>query len=266
MDDRPESSNADEPEKVTVNEVMSGHVLTAYSHSSVRKAIETMASNAIGSVVVVDSSGPRGVFTERDLLSKVLAKGRDPDGALLMEVLSPLFVAISPTATLMDAAKTMIEKKSGLMVFEGGDLVGMVTATDIVRHIQRMRITIGLSSVIASPVFTELPETPLATVVKEMDKRRIGSVLAAEEEARPYGIFTERDLIAKVLARKLSLEFAVGELASVPLITAGISVDGVEASRIMMSKHIRRLPLTRDRAIVGIVTARDVVEAFARST
>ena len=56
---------------------MSEHVLTVYSHSNVRKAIEVMAENNIGSVVVIDSSGPRGVFTERDLLSKVLAKGKN---------------------------------------------------------------------------------------------------------------------------------------------------------------------------------------------
>jgi len=254
------------PEDITVNDFMSKHVLTVYSHSNVRKAIEVMAENNVGSVVVIDSSGPRGVFTERDLLSKVLAKGKNRDSTLMMEVHSPLFVSIEPGATLTEAAGTMLRKKSRLMVFEGSDLIGIVTATDILRCIHDLSEPFGLEKVITKEVVTELPEAPLATVIEDMDRRRIGSVLVCEKDEKPYGIFTERDLLVKVLLKKLSLEFLVGELASVPLVTANLGIDGIQAAKTMISKHVKRLPLTSDGNIAGIVTARDIVEAFASAS
>lgn len=244
---------------------MTGNVLTVYSHSSVRKAIEVMAKNNVGSVVVMDSSGPRGVFTERDLLSKVLAKGRDRESTLTMEVHSPLFVSIEPDATLMEAARTMIRRKSRLMVFEGSDLRGIVTATDILRCMQGLDGPLDLTKVVTRKVVTELPETPLTTVIEDMDRKRIGSVLVGDEDQKPYGIFTERDLLVKVLLKKLSLDFLVGELVSVPLVTAMLGIDGIQAAKTMVSMHVKRLPLTSGCDIAGIVTARDVVDAFASS-
>ncbi len=253
-----------EPGSITVANFMSRNVLKVYSHSNIINAIKVMAENNVGSVVVIDSAGPRGVFTERDLLSKILARGRDRENSLVMEVLSPLFVAVDPEATLVEAARTMVDKNSRLMVFEGGDLEGIVTATDIVRCIQRLSRAIDLTRVITRSAVTELPQTPLRIVVQDMDKRHIGSVLVAEDDA-PYGIFTERDLLLKVLVRRISLETVVGKFASVPLVTAAIGIDGVEAAKIMVAKSIKRLPLKEGNNITGIVTARDIVEAFARS-
>lgn len=253
-----------EPEKTTVRDFMSGNVLKIYAHSNVSNAIKLMADNNVGSVVVIDSEGPRGVFTERDLLSKVLAKGRDRDFSLMMELLSPLFVTVDPTTTLAEAAKTMANSNSRLMVFEGGDLEGIVTATDIVGCIQHTGKPLNLAKVISRRVGMEPPETPLGTIVRLMDERHLGSVLVGEEEARPYGIFTERDLLLKVLVKKISLDAAVGEFASVPLVTAPFTIDGVEAAKIMSSKGIKRLPLaTGDMDVIGMVTAKDLVSAFA---
>ncbi len=244
---------------------MSRGVLTIYSESKVRKAIKIMVDHKVGSVVVLDSEGPEGVFTERDLLSKVLGRGNDPDNVVLAEVISPLFVAVKPGATLEDAAKMMVSKNSRLMVFDDGELEGLVTATDIVRTIQKLSGPIDLGKVMTKKLVTELAETPLNIVIHDMDSLHVGSVLVAEDERRPYGIFTERDLLVKVLARRLGLQMMVRELVSVPLITAPIGIDGTEAAKMMVTKQIKRLPLTRGDEIMGIVTARDVVEAFAKS-
>ena len=182
-----------ETETILVNDLMTKNVLTVYAHSNVRNAIKMMADNNIGSVLVIDSEGPRGVFTERDLLSKVLARGRDGDNSLLMEVMSPAFPAIDSGATLAEAAKAMLEKKSRLMVFEGSELKGIVTATDIIRAIRHLSRRIDLAGVRTRNVVTESPEIPLSKVIADMDQKRIGSVLVGENDKRQYGIFTERE-------------------------------------------------------------------------
>ena len=90
-----------------VRDFMGRGVVTVYQESNVQKAVQAMDEHNIGSVVVIDSLGPCGVFTERDLLSRVLARGRDPAATVISEVASPRFPAVGATTTLDDAASAI---------------------------------------------------------------------------------------------------------------------------------------------------------------
>ena len=230
--------------------------------SSVDAAIKAMDEHNIGSVVVLDSLGPCGVFTERDLLSRVLAKGRDTETTVITEVASPKFPSITASLTLEESAAAMVDKKSRLMVFEGADLVGMVTPTDLVRVIRAAGTDFSILKVISTRLVTVSPETPVDLVVKFMDERKIGSVLLSES-GKWTGIFTERDLLKRVLAPKRRLDTPVLDVATRPVITAEPGVFGREVAGIMAAHGFKRLPLSLEGEGVGIVTARDVVEAFA---
>lgn len=263
-----------ESQAAIVKDLMSKNVLTAFAHSNVRNAIKVMVENDVGSVVVKDSAGPRGVFTERDLLSKILARRRDQDGAVLMEVLSPLFPSIDSDATVVEAGKRMAmgaRRTTSLMVFQGPELIGILTATDVVRYIQHLNAQIDLSRVVARDVVTESEGTSVAAVVDEMERLGVGSVLvgtSATGQGEPYGIFTERDLVKKVLWPRTSLEKPVREFVSSPLTTAQEGIGGVDAAKIMAASKIKRLPLKRggdNSGISGIVTAADIIRAYAVS-
>ena len=121
-------------EQLVVRDFMSKQLVTAYSDSNVSKAVKLMTEHNIGSVIVQDQEGALGVFTERDLLSKVLRSGRKLEEPILLEVMTRSFNTLSPEATLVDAAKIMTEKKGRLIVFDDGDPIGIVTATVIVRE------------------------------------------------------------------------------------------------------------------------------------
>jgi CBS domain-containing protein len=237
-------------------------VVSVYQDSAVQKAVREMADHNIGSVVVLDNLGPCGVFTERDLLSRVLGRGKDPETTVLTEVMSPRFPSVDASTTLEDAAASMINKKSRLMVFEGADIIGMVTPTDLVRAIGANGSDFSILKVISINVATVLPETPIDAVVRLMDQTKIGSVIVTEDREWD-GIFTERDLVRRVLGGKRRLDTRVGEVASSPLVTAEPAVLGREAAGIMAEHGFKRLPLVLDGEGVGIVTARDIVEAFA---
>ena len=56
----------------------------------------------------------------------------------------------------------------------------------------------------------------------------------------------------------------VGDACSYPLVTAPVGISVHDAALIMTSKHIRRLPITKDKKLVGILSARDLVEVYAR--
>ncbi len=239
-------------------------VVTVLQDSKVEKAIKEMDDHNIGSVVVLDSLGPCGVFTERDLLSRVLSKGKDPRSTVIAEVASPKFPSILSSLTLEETAAAMIEKKSRLMVFEGADLVGMVTPTDIVRVLKGLETDFSILKVISTRLVTAPPDAPVSEVVKLMDERKTGSVIVSEE-GRWTGIFTERDLVKRVLAPRRRLDTPVGDVSSSPVITAEPGIFGREVAGIMAIHGFKRVPLSLEGEGVGIVTARDVVEAFAMS-
>lgn len=250
-------------EQVTVGGFMSRDLVKAFSDSNVVKAIRLMVDRNIGSIVVEDVEGPVGLFTERDLLSKVLGRGRRVEEPILLEVMTRSFDTLRADTTLVEAAKMMLEKKGRLIVFDDGELIGIVTATDIMREIYRFGKPFDFRDSYSKEVFQESPKVKLERVIELMDKNRIGSVLISEGRL-PQAIFTERDLLRSVLLPEYN-NARVGLYATRNVVTAEEGIDGLEASAIMSSHHIKRLPLTDSGEIVGVVTARDLVEGFARS-
>jgi CBS domain-containing protein len=98
-----------------------------------------------------------------------------------------------------------------------------------------------------------------------MGEKHIGSLIVTLE-GRPCGIFTERDLISKILPKFHDLgEVAVGEFMSSPLVTIGPDADIKEAAKIMTEMHIRRLAVFEKGELVGIFTSSDLVTAIAKS-
>ena len=243
-------------------EFMGRGVITVPQESVVEKAVAAMVEHSIGSVVVLDSLGPCGVFTERDLLSRVLAKGKDPETTVIAEVASPKFPSIVSSLTLEETARAMVEKKSRLMVFEGAELVGMVTPTDLVRVLKGIDSDFSILKVISTRLVTTPPQTPVDATIRLMDERKTGSVLVSED-GRWTGIFTERDLVRRVLAPRRKLDTQVKDVASGPVVTAEPGIFGREVAGIMAIHGFKRLPLSLEGEGVGIITARDVVEAYA---
>ncbi|MBL8834144.1 MAG: CBS domain-containing protein [Rhodospirillales bacterium] len=117
-----------------VPDVISGtqNLATASANMTVRDAAQAMAQRRIGAVMVID--GPRlvGIFTERDLLSKVVAAKRDPDTVRLAEVMTRDPDTIGPDESAF-AALDMMRKRGyrHLPVMDSGRLVGMVSVRDL---------------------------------------------------------------------------------------------------------------------------------------
>jgi CBS domain-containing protein len=74
------------------------------------------------------------------------------------------------------------------------------------------------------------------------------------------GIVTERDLVRRVMAQKKPLDTKVSEVMSDPLITIDEEASLRDAARKMVKYQIRRLPVTKDNVLVGIIATSD----FAR--
>jgi CBS domain-containing protein len=249
-----------------VDQIMTRDVVTISPEASMREAAVVMGEKHIGSLIVKKYKTPVGIVTERDLLTKVLATGKDPKKEKVENAMSYPLITIGPAARIKEAAQMMYLKKGRLVVFDSGKLQGIVTASDLIRSLPEVPETqVQVDDYMTKIVVTADEKTPVAKVVKIMGEERIGSVLITHEE-KPFGIFTERDLLSKFIAKDLSIDdVEVGGAASSPLITtpAGTSVHNVAVT--MTMKHVRRMPVAAsDETIVGVVTARDLVEAYAK--
>jgi len=249
---------------LTVEDVMTKQVERISAGSTVEEALRKMAEKEIGSLVVVSRIGPVGILSERDLVSRLTAKRKTPGGTMVTEIMSGEVVKFDPDQSVRKAAKMMNSRRNRLLVFRGDNLVGIVTATDIVRAIHEMDFQFDIDKTVMRSVYTLKDESPLQLAVDVMSQLRIGSIIVTKD-GEPDGIFTELDLVRRVLVPHLDLDEHLGEYASRPLITAEEGIEGLEAAHIMTNNNIKRLPLTKAGAIVGIVTARDLVESFANS-
>ena len=158
----------------------------------------------------------------------------------------------------------MVSEKMRLLVFDNNNnniLAGIITASDIVRAFRKTDSNPSIEDVMSNKIFDVDYDNSILRAVKTLYERRIGSIIVNKDE-KPYGIFTERDLLTKVLSRGIEVDEKVGNYSSTPLITAQHGIRANEAANIMFINNMKRLPLTQDGKIVSIVTARDLVEAF----
>ncbi len=115
----------------TLRQVVQGQtVVSAPADTTVRAAAITMARHKIGAILVVDDQGRlAGLFTERDVLNRVVAQGLDPDSTQLSTVMTAELQTASPDKPLAHALHMMFEGGfRHVPVVEDGRPVGMVSA------------------------------------------------------------------------------------------------------------------------------------------
>ena len=118
-----------------VSELMTSDVAAIDSSVTVKEAAELMASRDISCLVATDNDDVVGIFTERDLLKRVIALKRNPAETILKKVMSSPAVGVPPNYSITSASKK-IEKMRirRLLVLDGKTLVGVLTQTDPKGH------------------------------------------------------------------------------------------------------------------------------------
>ncbi len=108
------------------------HVATTWKDATVTEAVRDMNRLSIGSLVVIERGRAVGIFTERDVLTRVVAPGRNPWTTKVGDVMSADLVTLSPHHTVADAMRLIqVEKRNHLPVIERGTLCGMISCSDL---------------------------------------------------------------------------------------------------------------------------------------
>lgn len=109
-------------------------VETTSQEVTVAAAVRAMNQGRIGALVVVEGERPVGIFTERDVLVRVVDAALDPATTRVEEVMTRELVVIRLTTQVSEAMSVMTEKRCRhLPVVEDGRLAGMISIGDVTR-------------------------------------------------------------------------------------------------------------------------------------
>lgn len=118
--------------------------------------------------------------------------------------------------------------------------------------------SILIKNIMNKALITVNPQTTCFQIAKMMDIGFIGAVIVQEKDI-PIGIITDRDFAIKIAVNRLSYDTHAREIMSSPLITISHDRTVLEAVKIMNVMKIRKLAVSENDRIIGIITSTDVI-------
>lgn len=104
--------------------------------STVREAIELMARQRIGALLIVEGERILGIFTERDYAHKIEVRGLTSTGTVIRDVMTADVMFVTPATTTQECMALMTDKRlRHLPVMNQGKLVGLISIGDLVKEI-----------------------------------------------------------------------------------------------------------------------------------
>jgi CBS domain-containing protein len=113
-------------------------VFTIQPGATVLEAVREMNQKRIGSLLVTDQDRVVGVFSERDVLCRIVDRERDPAATTVADVMTRELVVVKPSMTVEEAMSVCTEKRCRhLPVMENDRLEGVVSIGDLTRWLVR---------------------------------------------------------------------------------------------------------------------------------
>lgn len=113
--------------------------------------------------------------------------------------------------------------------------------------------------------FCVQPETSLSEAIEQMKKDEGGCAIVCDESGKVVGIFTERDLLNKVVGQEVDMNSPVSSFMSPAVETLTTDATVGDAVRVMTEKSYRNIPLVRDGQLIGSISVFDVITYLAES-
>jgi CBS domain-containing protein len=109
-------------------------VFSVEPNVTVAEAVNEMNRHRVGSVLVLDQGHLVGIFTERDVLRRIVGACVDPKNTRVSEVMTPGVLTITPQTTIEETMEIFTNKRCRhLPVCERGELLGTISIGDITR-------------------------------------------------------------------------------------------------------------------------------------
>lgn len=126
-----------------IADLMVKNVKTVELGDTVKNAAKIMNKNKIGSIIVAMGDEALGIITERDILKKIVASGKNPAKIRCKEIMSDKLLSVDISSEVVDAIEMMTKHKiKKLVVTKNGKLIGIVSITDILQSGEKIEYAV----------------------------------------------------------------------------------------------------------------------------
>lgn len=118
-----------------VSERMTKNPITVNSSATAKDVAEKMKEENVGTILVTDKGRLKGIVIDRQIITKIVAAGKDPAKVRVSEFMTESPVTVSPDMDIEEASRIIGEKGyRRIPVVENGKPVGIISVADIVEH------------------------------------------------------------------------------------------------------------------------------------
>jgi CBS domain-containing protein len=253
-----------------VSEIMTTNLTTASVASSIQEVLEMMVAADVGRIIVTNKEVPVGIFTEKDVMKRVVNKNSDPRKSLIKEVMTSPIRTVREETHIVEAFGKMYRGKYRHLLVRGkrGKIVGIVSMRRIlglaVELGQGMSETKTLGSLVSGGALSVDESSSVYETIDLMIQRGVASIVVSAV-GKPRGIFTERDVLKRVAAKGIDTKKTqVKQVMTSPLVTMADTALIGEALTEMYRRDIRNMPVIEPGGeLMGIVSMPDILQYAA---
>ena len=250
-----------------VSEIMTTAVITAEPSSTIREVTQLMVDRRVGRVVITENDEAAGIFTEQDVLRRVMNRILDVHKTPVRRVMTTPIQGVPQGTTIVNVLGRMYKGRYRHLLVYGDDkrMVGLVS----MRRILNLVVELGadmhdartVGEIVSGTVPTVTADTPVTVVIDKLVHDHLGSVVVLVDGGIG-GIFTERDVLKRVALEDRDMgQVPVAEVMTAdPLVVPG-SAPVKEVLATMRENGFRHLPVAGDGGdLAGIVSMGDVLQ------
>jgi len=127
-----------------IRDIMEKNVVTIEKNKTAQDAAKIIGEKDISFLVVMNDNIPEGVLSESDFVRKIVAENRKSSDVPISEIMSYKFRSVGPDTTIEDAVQKMLNNNiRRLLILENDKLVGVITQTDLARHLRDQLLVDG---------------------------------------------------------------------------------------------------------------------------
>jgi CBS domain-containing protein len=130
-----------------IRNIMTKAVVTIDENKTALEAARLMSERGISSLIVIKDGIPKGILTERDFIKKVCAKELHISQVKIANIMSRIRTYADPDTPIEVAVQRMVNQRiRRLPIMQEGQVVGIVTVTDLARHLRTILLLEGALS------------------------------------------------------------------------------------------------------------------------
>jgi CBS domain-containing protein len=281
---------------MNVVDIMSSPVYIINTDEPVSHARKLMLKHRIGTLPVLNEGKMVGIVTKSDISNRLaqaepLWRRRPIDQIPIKLLMTETVITIYPEASISQAATLMLENGiHNVPVVKNGNIVGIVTRTDFMRHVAENteKIKTKILKLMTQDVISVHRHHTINHVIDEMNKNEIARVIVKDDDGKPVGFISRKSLALNLLTdnegelstksikmvRRSSpggqktyryvkeMPVTAEDIMVSPIISIDLNEDISAAAKKMIEEGLTGLPVSDGEDIVGILSRTDIMKAI----